>query len=295
MKQRIVKPTYVVSLSSISDLKHLQFDERSGLQIGPAVTLRSLENDRVILEKYPSIAKAAGEVGSPQVREMGTAGGNLNLDTRCYYYNQSDFWRSCRPTCIKTGGETCNAVGGGKRCFAVFSGDLAPVLIALGATITLVAAKGERTLLLKDYYTGDGAKPFTREPDEILVRIDVPPLPEKSYSCYLKYRIRRSIDFPIADVAAVIRLNGHEKVVREANVVIGAVGTKPQELEGIGELLIGKSMTDALVEETAALAFKAAKPVPNTASSFSYRKRMIKVMVTKALRQALNASIGEAS
>ncbi|MGD0237726.1 MAG: hypothetical protein ABSC55_24745 [Syntrophorhabdales bacterium] len=96
-------------------------------------------------------------------------------------------------------------------------------------------------------------------------------------------------------MAAVIRLNGHEKVVREANVVIGAVGTKPQELEGIGELLIGKSMTDALVEETAALAFKAAKPVPNTASSFSYRKRMIKVMVTKALRQALNASIGEAS
>jgi 4-hydroxybenzoyl-CoA reductase subunit beta len=289
MKQRIVQPAHVVSLGSIPGLDSLGFDERSGLQIGGAVKLRSLERDRVILEKYPALAKAAGEVGSVQLREMGTAGGNINIDTRCYYYNQSDFWRSCRPTCIKIGGETCNAMGGGRKCFAVFSGDLAPMLIALGATIELVSARGERTLLLKDYYTGDGARPFTREPEEVLVRIDVPPLPKETHSCYLKYRIRRSIDFPLAAVATVIRLDGHEKVVREARVVIGAVGTKPQEVESIGELLIGKSLTDALLEDASQLAFTAAKPVPNTASSFSYRKKMIKVMVKKALLQALDA------
>ena len=294
MKQRIVTPKYVVSLSSIPGLDRFQFDERSGLRIGASVKIRSLEKDPVILEKYPSIAKAAGEVGSPQLREMGTAAGNLNIDTRCYYYNQSDFWRSCRPTCIKMGGETCNAVGGGKKCFAVFSGDLAPALISLGATIKLVSAKGERTLLLKDYYTGDGAKPIARQPEEILVQIDVPPLPEKKHSCYLKYRIRRSIDFPLADVATFVTFNDDGKVVREARIVIGAVGTKPQELEEVGQLLAGKSLADGLMEEAAELAFKAAKPVANTASSFSYRKRMIRIMVKKALRQALDEPIVEA-
>ena len=295
MKQRTVTPKYVVSLCSIPDLDRLEFDESSGLRIGASVKIRSLEKDRVILEKYPAIAEAAGEVASWQLREMATAGGNLNLETRCFYYNQSDFWRSCRPTCIKMGGETCNAVGGGKKCFAVFSGDLAPALIALGASIKLVSVTGERALSLKDYYTGDGAKPIMRQPQEILVRIDVPPVANNTYSCYLKYRIRRSIDFPVADVAAFVNVEGPEKTVREARVVIGAVGTKPQEIEEIGKLLAGKSMTDTLMKEAAELAFKAAKPVANTASSFSYRKKMIKVMVKKALRQALDAPIREVS
>ncbi len=284
-----------MSLSSIPGLDNFRFEETSGLQIGPLVKIQSLEKDTLILEKYPSIAKAAGEVGSRQLREMGTVGGNLSLDTRCYYYNQSDFWRSCRPTCIKMGGETCNAVGGGKKCFAVFSGDLAPALIALNATIKLVSAKGERSLLLKDYYTGDGAKPIAREPGEILVRIDVPPMPKKTHTCYLKYRIRKSIDFPIADVATFVTFNGDGNVVREARFVIGAVGAKPHEAVEIGRLLAGKSLTDGLMDEAAELAFKAAKPVANTASSFAYRKRMIRVMVKRALHQALDEATVEAS
>jgi 4-hydroxybenzoyl-CoA reductase subunit beta len=183
------------------------------------------------------------------------------------------------------GGEICNATRGGKKCFAVFSGDLAPALIALDATITLASAKGDRTLLLKDYYTGDGARPIMRQPQEILFRIGVPPLPKRTYSCYLKYRIRKSIDFPLADVAACITLNGHGKTVHEARVVIGAGNKAPRGRE-IGKLLAG-GMTDALMEEAAEMALKAAKPISNTASSFSYRKRMIKVMVKKALRQVL--------
>lgn len=289
MKQRTARPTHVVSLASIPGLDRVEFDERSGIRIGPLVKVRTLEKDGDVLHAYPAVATAAAEVASWQLREMGTVGGNLNLDTRCYYYNQSDFWRSCRPTCIKMGGETCNAIGGGKKCFAVFSGDLAPALIALGATITLASARGERSLPLKEYYTGDGARPIARQPEEILIRIDVPPLPKKTYSCYLKYRIRKSIDFPLADVAARVTFNGQGKAVTEARVVIGAVGTKPQELEDVGGLLAGKSMTDALLEEAAELAFKAAKPISNTASSFSYRKRMIRLMVKKALRQALDA------
>ena len=287
MKQRIFKPKYVLNLCTIRDLDRIEFNERSGLQIGALVKLRSLEKDPVILEKYPMIAQAAGEVGSVQLREMGTVGGNLSLDTRCYYYNQSDFWRKCRPICIKMGGDTCNAVGGGKKCFAIFSGDLAPALIALGTKIKLVSAKGERILSLRDYYTGDGAKPLSREPEEILVNVEVPPLPKRTSGCYLKYRIRRSIDFPLASVAIRVTLNNQNKVCLEPKVVIGAVGTRPEEIEGIEELLSGKRMTDSVLDEASEMAFKAAKPIANAASSPSYRKKMIKFMVEKALRQAL--------
>jgi 4-hydroxybenzoyl-CoA reductase subunit beta len=290
MKQRIFKPKHVLTLCTIPDLDRIEFNERSGLRIGALVKLRTLEKDPVILEKYPMIAQAAGEVGSTQLREMGTAGGNLSLDTRCYYYNQSDFWRKCRPICVKMGGDTCNAVGGGKKCFAIFSGDLAPALIALGAKIKLVSVKGERILSLRDYYTGDGAKPLTREPEEILVNVEVPVLPKRTLGCYLKYRIRRSIDFPLAGVATLVTLDNQNKVCLEAKVVIGAVGTKPEEIERIEELLNGNRMTDSVMEEASEMAFKAAKPIANAASSPSYRKKMIKVMVEKALRQTLGGS-----
>jgi len=291
MKQRIFKPKYVVNLCTIPDLDQIELDERSGLRIGALVNLRTLEKDPVILKKYPMIAQAAGEVGSVQLREMGTIGGNLSLDTRCYYYNQSDFWRKCRPICIKMGGDTCNAVGGGKKCFAIFSGDLAPALIALGAKIKLVSAKRERILPLGEYYTGDGANPLTREPEEILISVEVPTLPKRASGCYLKYRIRRSIDFPLAGVATqATLLDDKNKICLEAKVVIGAVGTKPEELKEIGELLKGKKIEDSLIEKASDLAFKAARPIANAASSPSYRKKMIKVMVERALRQTLRES-----
>jgi 4-hydroxybenzoyl-CoA reductase subunit beta len=290
MKQRIFKPKHVLNLCTIPDLNRIEFNERSGLRIGALVKLRTLEKDPLILKKYPMIAQAAGEVGSVQLREMGTVGGNLSLDTRCYYYNQSDFWRKCRPICIKMGGDICNAVGGGKKCFAIFSGDLAPALIALGAKIKLVSAKGERILSLREYYTGDGANPFTREPEEILMSVEAPTLPKWTSGCYLKYRIRRSIDFPLAGVATRATLDNQNKVCLEAKVVIGAVGTRPEEIGRIEELLSGKRMTDSVIEEASETAFKAAKPIANAASSPSYRKKMIKVMVEKALRQTLGKS-----
>ena len=287
MKQRIFKPESLVHLGGISNLNRMKFDKDAGLRIGPLVKLRSLETDPLVLEKYPVLSEATGQIGSIQLRQMGTVGGNLSLDTRCYYYNQSDFWRRCRPKCIKMGGEKCNALGGGKKCFAVFSGDLAPVLIALDAKITLISSMGERTLLLNDFYTGDGAMPFALSPEEIMTDIEIPPIPKDAFTCYLKYRIRRSIDFPIASVAATLTVEGREKICRGLKVVIGAVGAKPSVVEGLGELMKGKRMESSLIEKASDLAFQTAKPVPNTASSPAYRKRMIKVFVESALTQAL--------
>jgi len=285
MKQRIFKPKYVVNLSVLPNLDRIEFDGKTGLRIGALVKLRSLETDAMIRERYPMIGQAAEAVGSVQLRQMGTVGGNLSLDTRCYYYNQSDFWRKCRPVCIKMGGETCNAVGGGKKCFAVFSGDLAPALVALGAKIVLRSAKGERSLPLSEYYSGDGAKPLSLGPEEVLTKVEVPVVPKGAYGSYQKYRIRKSIDFPLAGVGALVALEGKEKVCREARVVIGAVGTRPEEVKGIGELLKGKKMTESLIEEASEMAFKMARPVANAASTPTYRKRMIKILVKRALQQ----------
>lgn len=287
MKQRIYRPRYLVHVEGISELSRIEFNETTGLRIGALVRLRTLEKDLTVLERYPIIREAVTRIGSVQVRQMGTVGGNLCLDTRCSYYNQSSFWRSCRPRCIKMGGDMCNAVGGGKKCFSIFSGDLAPAFIALGAKINLLSASGERTLLLRDFYTGDGSKPLTLNPEEILTRIEVPSIPKETFSTYFKYRIRKSIDYPIASLAVLLTLAGNERSCREVKMVVGAVGSRPEELKEVEELLKGKEIKNSVIEEASNLAFKAAKPIANAASSPAYRKRMIKVFVMKALRQAL--------
>ena len=286
MKHRLFSPKSLIALDRISDLDRVAFDKKSGLRLGPMVRLHVLENHPVIVERYPMLRHAANAVGSPQLRQMGTLGGNLGLDTRCYYYNQSKFWRSCRPVCIKMGGETCNAVGGGKKCFAVFSGDLAPALIALGAKIRLFSKGRERVLSLDDFYSGNGADPLAKKPEEIVTGVDVPPPSKGAFSAYYKYRIRKSIDFPLAGVAACVEIDKRAKVCKEARVVISAVGQRPQVIEKIGELLKGQKLKAPIMEEASALAFNAAKPVANVGSSPAYRKFMIRVFVRRALEKA---------
>ena len=288
MKQRIFSPSYLVHIHDIPEMSQIEFNEQSGLRIGALVKLRVLERNPLIRQRYPMISQAAAEVGSVQIREMGSLGGNLSLDTRCYYYNQSSFWRKCKPRCIKMGGERCNAMGGGKRCFAVFCGDLAPSLIALGAEIKLVSTKGERILSLSDFYTGNGAMPLAIETDEVLAEVRIPVLPPNEViGTYFKYRIRRTIDFPLASVAAVLTFDAKGQICKEATVVIGAVGTKPEEVKTIGELLKGRRLDGPTIEEASELAFHTAKPIANQGSTPFYRKRMIKVMTSKALKREL--------
>jgi 4-hydroxybenzoyl-CoA reductase subunit beta len=293
MKQGIFMPKYVVHLGAIQNLDGISFDERWGLQIGALTKLRFLETHPIVLERYSIIGQAVRAVGSVQLRQMGTVGGNLCLDTRCYYYNQSNFWRKCLPRCVKMGGQICNAIGGGKKCFAVFSGDLAPALMALNAKIKLFSVRGERGLLLNEFYTGDGAKPLAMEPEEILVGVEVPAVPKETSGTYLKYRMRKSIDFPLASVATLLTLEGKEKICREARVVIGAVGSKPEEVKGIGNILKGKKIENSLIERASELAFKTAKPIANVGcspSNPSYRKTVIRAFVKRSLQQAIGES-----
>jgi 4-hydroxybenzoyl-CoA reductase subunit beta len=286
MKQRIFKPKVLLSLEHIRSLDRMEFDSQGDLRIGPLVRVGALEKEVRILRDYPMVAQAAKAVASPQLRQMGTLGGNLSLDTRCYYYNQSESWRRSRPKCIKMGGDRCNAVGGGKKCFAVFSGDLGPALMALDAKITLVSRAGERTIPLSGYYTGKGESPFATDSKEFILGVQVSPPPQGAVSAYYKYRIRKSIDFPLASVAAVIKTDKKEKKCLGASVIISAVGARPQEVEDIGRLLEGERLDRVTIEKASELAFKAARPVANQAGSPEHRRLMIKSLVKKALEEA---------
>ncbi len=286
MKQRILRPTVLLSLERIRNLDRMGFDSQGDLRIGPLVRIGVLEKEVRVLRDYPIVAQAAKAVASPQLRQMGTLGGNLSLDTRCYYYNQSESWRRSRPKCIKMGGDRCNAVGGGKKCFAVFSGDLGPALMALDAKVTLLSRAGERTIPLSAYYTGKGESPFAKELKEIILGVQVSPPSEGAISAYHKYRIRKSIDFPLASVAAVIKTDKKEKKCLGAKVIISAVGMRPQELAEIGRLLEGERLDSVTIEKASQLAFNAARPVANQAGSPEHRRLMIKFLVKKALEEA---------
>tara|TARA_B100000315_G_scaffold256080_1_gene301135 strand:+ start:891 stop:1916 length:1026 start_codon:yes stop_codon:yes gene_type:complete len=294
MRQGIFSPDVVISLQAIPHLRDVEWDDTEGLKIGPLATLRSLETNAEILQHFPVIAEAAHAVGSPQLREMATVGGNICLDTRCYYYNQSENWQACDQECLKLGGETCKAAPSGraKKCFAVFSADLAPVLVALDARITLLSARGERHVDLREFYTGDGAAPHVKAPDEILTSVLVPKQMAGIFGVYQKYRIRNSIDYPIAGVALTLRLNGPDKsakkLVKDVCLVISGVASKPLVVKKIPPLLNGKALDDALIEEAALLAKKAALPLANTGGERAHRKQMIYEFTKKAFEQAIN-------
>jgi 4-hydroxybenzoyl-CoA reductase subunit beta len=230
------------------------------------------------------VAEAAGLVAAAQIKNMGTIGGNVALGTRCWYFNQSSFWRKSFETCIKRGGKVCHVVKGSKKCFAYFAADTVPALIASNAQITLRNSDGERTCPLKEIYTQNGKEPNSIGPTEIITGIQLP-LPENgSGSSYQKLRLRGAIDFPLLGVAVWIAMDGD--TCREARIVLGAVSSGPVQLTEAEKLLQGASLTEDVIEEVGEIARKASHPVANTISTPGYRKDMAAVFAAKALREA---------
>lgn len=277
MRQGLFAPKVVVSLRAIDALRDITWDENRGLSIGALATLRSVESNAQIARRFPVIAHAASLVASPTIRRTATVGGNLCLDTRCWYYNQYDDWRSCTTPCLKMGGEFCKASPGGKarKCFATFSADLAPVLVALDARVTLLSTRGERTLALRDFYTGDGARPNDRQDGEIITQVTIPKEKTAHRGVYLKHRMRGSIDYPTAAVALTLRPTADPRAFEDVRLVLSGVVTQPLAVKGIGELLDGKALTEPLIDEAASLAKKAAIPVANTAGERRHRKHVV--------------------
>jgi len=281
MKRRQQTPKALVSLRNIDTLKQIQ--DGAGSVLGAAATLTEIVQNQSIRESYPGLWQAAVQVATPHLRNMATLGGNLCLDTRCTYYDQSYEWRKAISFCMKKDGETCWVAPGSKRCLAVSSSDTAPALISLGAEVVLRSSEGERVLALDDFYRNDGIDYATRRPDEIMTEIRLP-APVNLRSTYWKLRRRGSFDFPVLGVGAAIGLS-KDGTVERARIVLGAVASRPMVGAEAATALEGRKLTDDAIAEAAETAARVAKPMDNTDFTLHWRKRVASEFVTYALRE----------
>ena len=281
MKRRQFTPQVLIGLHGLATLKHINGSAEQGMRIGAAVTLTELANHPIILERYTALATAAGSVSTPQLRNMGTIGGNVLLDTRCNYYNQTEFWRNSIGYCMKKDGEICLVAPGSPRCWAISSADTAPVLVSLDAQVRLVSARGERVIPIRELFRDDGMRPYTRADNEILSEIILPPAGDWR-SVYLKLRRRGSFDFPILGVAAAIRFAG-DGTVADARLTLGAVASHPVEATEAVKRLLGQRLNPELIAEVATLASKRSKPLDNADLTINYRKQVTPVYIGRAL------------
>ena len=281
MKRRQQTPRVVVALRQLRELRAI--GHNGALTIGAAATLTDVVRDARLRETCPGLWEAAAQIATPHLRNMGTIGGNLCLDTRCTYYDQSHEWRKAIGFCMKKDGATCWVATSSPKCLAVSSTDTAPMLQALGATVTLVSARGTRTLAVADLFNNDGMEYLTRRPDEILTAVTVPDQTGWR-STYVKLRRRGSFDFPVASVAAAVRLAGDGSVA-EARVVLGAVASRPLTSVKAAGLIVGRRLTPDVIAEAADAAYEIAKPMDNTDFDLIWRKRMVRRLVSDALQR----------
>jgi 4-hydroxybenzoyl-CoA reductase subunit beta len=284
MKRGQFTPRYVVSLRFLPELKGVRRRRQEGIWIGAGETLTALSGDRRLQELFPALTHAAASVSTPPLRNMGTVGGNLFVDPRCNYYDQTFFWREAAGFCLKKDGEICLVAPKSKKCLAVFSSDTAPVLCCLGAQAVLVGPQGERRLPLEELYQDDGIHFVKKGADEILRGILIPHAAFGSRNIYSKLRRRGSFDFPLLGVAAALTLD-KEGTCRSAKIVLTAVSSAPKVVDETARLLTGKKLDQAAVEEAAEIAARYSHPVDNADMDYWYRKRMTKVYVKRALAQ----------
>jgi 4-hydroxybenzoyl-CoA reductase subunit beta len=283
LKHRLHEPRVVVHLGQVREL-HFVREAEDGLHLGALVTLAELARHPVVLRDFPSLAKAAGLVAGPQLRNMGTLGGNLCLDTRCTYYNQTQFWRAALGYCLKKEGTVCHVVPAGKRCVAAHSSDVAPVLISLGAQVEIAGRSGRRTMAVDDFFVPDGIHNNVLKPGELVVRVLVPARARGLRCGYQKLRPRAAIDFPMLSVAFAARVAGG--VCQEAALVVSAIAARPRVISGVEALARDRALDDALADALAQAAYKQCHPLINVPYDHDYRREMVPVFVRRAVREA---------
>ncbi len=281
MKRRQFTPKFVVGLRNVPDLAYVR--NGSGARIGALTTLTEIAESPLVREKYGALATAASVISTPQLRNAGTLGGNLCLDTRCNWYNQSLFWRTAEGWCMKTHPDVvCRVAPQSPRCWAVASADTVPALIALGARVRVAGVSREREVALIDLYRDDGIRYLALQPGEIVAEVTLPPS-DGMRSTYHKLRDRGAFDFPIVGVAAAVRFDGG--ACAEARIVITATGSAPVLIRKAGEALVGTRLEDDAIERAADAVHGAARPLDNTSGTMAERKRAARVFTARALRE----------
>jgi 4-hydroxybenzoyl-CoA reductase subunit beta len=281
MKRKLFTPKHVIGIGHLPELSYLR-SNGYGWHIGAGTTLEAVEFDPAITETYPALVKAAASISTPQLRNMGTLGGNLCLDTRCNYYNQSFFWREALGFCMKKDATVCRVALSSPICLAAHSADTAPVLTVLGAEVAIRSATGERQVKLADLYQNDGMTFLKLERDEILTDIHVPAA-DGWRASYQKLRDRESFDFPIAGVSVGLKLDGDTIVdVRTATT---GMFSAPLPLRSVEDSLRGQRLTPEAIEAAAEAGYKEAHPVDNTSGTIVQRKNTVRVFIRRALQE----------
>lgn len=280
MKRRHQTPTQVISLQDVPGLHAVEVLPDGRTAIGAMVTLTELEKHPHLLQHYPGFAHAVREISTPLLRNMGTIGGNLLLDTRCTYYDQGHEWRESIDFCMKKDGAICWVAPGSPRCWAVQSSDTVPVVCAMEAEVELVGKTGTRTLKAGDLYRDDGIQYLTKKPEELLLRL-VLPAPGPWKASYLKLRRRDTFDFPILGVGVCLWFDGG--IITKANIRLGGAGSYAIPAVDSEKLLVGQKLTDELIAAAGAAAMKPARTMDNTDQDVYWRRKVAPVFVARAL------------
>jgi 4-hydroxybenzoyl-CoA reductase subunit beta len=280
MRRGIISPDLLVDLSGIDELTAIAADAH-GMTIGAGVTIAALACNTAVVSQYRALAQAAAAIAGPAHRTMATVGGNLCLDTRCIYYNQSEWWRSANAYCLKNRGETCHVAPQGQRCHAAFSGDLAPALLVLGAEIDIAGAKGQRRIPLSELYVEDGKAHLTLTKGELIVAVHLPT--KAPVSAYQKVRTRGAIDFPLAGVAVALTVKG--KTIGSLRIALTGTNSRPFLLDGT-DAFVGQAPDDKVLQSIDRLVQKQVQPMRTTLTSANYRR-----LAAAALARRLTASL----
>jgi 4-hydroxybenzoyl-CoA reductase subunit beta len=291
LRQRLEAPARLVALGRIHGLDGIAFTPGMGLRVGALTTVHALAVAPLVRALFPVLARAAAAVAAPTIRRAGTVGGNLCLDTRCSWYNQSPFWRSACGGCLKKDGDLCHVAPGSSLCWAVYSGDLAPAFLALDAVAVLVSVRGERLVPLWRFFLEDGLRRVDLAADEILTEVRVPSHRAGLYGVYRKLRVREALDFPLAGAAVAGRLRDGR--FEDVAVALTAVGPRPFLVEGAREILQGLPATDEdAIDRAARLARRVANPM-RTGGAYgpAHRRHRVGLFVRDALREIRKAGI----
>jgi 4-hydroxybenzoyl-CoA reductase subunit beta len=288
LQMKLFSPGLLVDIKRIASLRGMHVNAAGELRIGALTTLTEVENSPLIRHKYSVVGQAVAAVAGPLQRNMGTIGGNLCLETRCRWYNQSYFWRKSLGGCLKKDGPICHVAPGGQRCWAAWSGDSAPAFLTLGAELEIAGPQGIHRMPLQSFYRNDGIDRIALARDELVTAILVPPGSAGRQGAYHKLRIRNSIDYPVAGVAIALELDANG-ICRDARIAITAVNPAPLLLSQAGEWLVGKKYSRELAERVAHAAIQTAKPLTTSASTPVYRRDMLRLFTRRTLEQVWNA------
>ncbi|HEV2341454.1 MAG TPA: FAD binding domain-containing protein [Candidatus Acidoferrales bacterium] len=284
LQMGLFTPKYLVDIKPLHYLAEIQFSPNQGLRIGALANLSQVLGTPLVREQFLVVASAVATIAGPLQRNMGTIGGNLCLETRCRWYNQSHFWRHSLGGCLKKDGDVCHVAPGGKFCWAAWSGDSAPAFLTLDAEVEIAGRLGTRRLPLDAFYRNDGKNRIALGRDEILVAVHVPARMSGRRGVYKKLRVRDSIDYPLAGVAVSMEIDSGG-ICRDARVALTAVNPAPVLVRQSNEWIAGQKWSPELAERIAHAAIQTGKPLTTSASTPVYRREMVKVFTRRALEE----------